>query len=112
MDDDDRLHKGLNLAEILEYDTSVSVRIKRSKVGFTLTLRAKATSNHFDTLGGRDFSCTVSVFGQLFVVTPAGSFAARGFGLKAEDVSVCGRPRSISAELNRRTRYKKPWFPW
>ena len=67
-----------------------------------MTLRAKATSNHFDTLGARDFSYTVSVFGQLFVVTRARSFAARGFGLKAEDVSVsddpeASPPRSIVA---------------
>ena len=30
----------------------------------------------------------------------------RGFGLKAEDVSACGRPRSISAAFNSRTREK------
>ena len=57
MDDNDRLHKGLNLAEILEYkrERKGTLRIKHSKVGFTLTLRAKATSNHFDTLSARKF---------------------------------------------------------
>ena len=28
MDDNERLHKGLNLAEILEYDTSVSEKVR------------------------------------------------------------------------------------
>ena len=28
MDDSDRLHKGLNLAEILEYDTSESEKVR------------------------------------------------------------------------------------
>ena len=28
MDDNDRLHKGLNLAEIFEYDTSVSEKVR------------------------------------------------------------------------------------
>lgn len=32
--------------------------------------------------------------------------AARGFGLKAEDVSTCCRPQSVSAALNRRTQEK------
>ena len=43
---------------------------------------------------------------RVFPVLMTPRFAARGFGLKAEDVSTCRPPQSISAALNRRTEEK------
>ena len=57
------------------------------------------------TLGARDFSSAVSGFCQVFIVTRAKSFAARGFGLRPK---MC-RPLA-NTENSRRTR-EKPLVP-
>ena len=57
------------------------------------------------TLGARDFSSAVSGFCQVFIVTLAKSFAARGFGLRPK---MC-RP-SANSENSHRTR-EKPLVP-
>ena len=50
------------------------------------------------TLGARDFSSAVSGFCQVFIVTRAKSFAARGFGLRPT-------PKIPAASE------KNPWYP-
>ena len=58
-------------------------------------------------MGARDFTCAFSGFGQVVIVTRA-EVLSQGFAARpsAEDALACGRPRSIFATLNPRTRAK------
>ena len=47
------------------------------------------------TLGARDFSSAVSGFCQVFIVTRAKSFAARGFGLRPTPKIPAAREKNL-----------------